>query len=162
MTDEETAIVEAGFERAEPIWDMACTGRLGLVHGDLTPGNVLIGDSGPILHDFENIGVGPVCWDLVRPVHAANRYTKEGDEVDAFLNAYTGHGGVPDMDMVESLAKVMDLLSTLWSLAGRLLAPEDYARAASVRLNTLATGTVSEPWPSLTRRLYRGVAVWPD
>lgn len=36
-----------------------------LVHGDAHLGNVLVGDDGPVLCDFDSSGVGPPEWDLM-------------------------------------------------------------------------------------------------
>ncbi|TLW93423.1 aminoglycoside phosphotransferase family protein [Saccharomonospora piscinae] len=39
--------------------------RPSLVHGDAHPGNVIVGESGPVLCDFDSSCVGPPEWDLV-------------------------------------------------------------------------------------------------
>lgn len=36
-----------------------------LVHGDAHPGNVVVGEAGPVLCDFDSSCVGPAEWDLV-------------------------------------------------------------------------------------------------
>lgn len=36
-----------------------------LVHGDAHPGNVIVGEEGPVLCDFDSSCVGPAEWDLV-------------------------------------------------------------------------------------------------
>ncbi|MEY7970906.1 phosphotransferase enzyme family protein [Saccharomonospora xinjiangensis] len=36
-----------------------------LVHGDAHPGNVIVGDDGPVLCDFDSSCVGPAEWDLI-------------------------------------------------------------------------------------------------
>ncbi|MFF5989688.1 phosphotransferase enzyme family protein [Prauserella flavalba] len=36
-----------------------------LVHGDAHPGNVIVGDDGPVLCDFDSACAGPPEWDLI-------------------------------------------------------------------------------------------------
>ena len=134
------------MERAQDLWAADCCGPEGIVHGDLTPGNVLVSASGPHLHDFENAGVGPVLWDLVRPARGASRFAgRDIRDRDEFFDAYRGAGGAADMSQVQALAPVVDVIGAVWCLAGWALDPARFSQEARNRMETVAAGRASAP-----------------
>jgi aminoglycoside phosphotransferase (APT) family kinase protein len=75
-----------------------------LVHGDVSPKNILLRDSGPVLLDAECATMGDPCFDvafclnhlLLKAVHMPARAAALRAEVAAFWEAYAPHVGWED------------------------------------------------------------------
>lgn len=62
----------------------------GLIHGDSFLGNVIVGEQGPVLCDFDSTCWGPREWDLTPITVGALRFDYGGDPASRFAAAY-GH-----------------------------------------------------------------------
>jgi hypothetical protein len=62
--------------------------RLGLIHGDAYPANIVDTGSGPVLVDYDAAGIGPRYWDLAPTVVAHRRFGLPEDAVEHMLSAY--------------------------------------------------------------------------
>lgn len=122
-----------------------------LVHGDLTPGNVLVTEAGPTLHDFENSGAGHPARDLLRPWHGAVRFAGRGAEAAVeFETAYRAAGGASvDRELLRELYCGIDVVGAVWCLAGRALDPVRFTAEAGVRMTTLEQPSGVPTWSAL-------------
>jgi hypothetical protein len=107
------------------------------VHGDLNLGNVLTTPDGPVVLDLEDVGVGPVEWEVSPALITAKRYGAEGSVLDDFTRAY---GQRLDPRMVEVALAARTLMSALWYLSGTqrsdAFAPEEAALRIRVALGS--------------------------
>lgn len=126
-------------ELAEGWLGAATTDPLGraVVHGDLHPGNVVDGPSGPLLTDLELTGVGPSSYDAAPAVVAVRRYGDSPSEVDAFLAAF---GADPrSWDGFSTFVGLYELWVTAWAVGVRHQDP-GWAAEASRRVESLRDG----------------------
>jgi len=157
----ELAVLRGEATRLEPVWlgavdraralsagaeataDGTATGRGAILHGDLHPGNVVVGAQGPVLVDLELAGWGPRAYDAAPTVAFGRWYDGGPDEAAAFDAAY----GAPltAEATAAGLDEVWGLWSACWAVANRHRSAADEDEAA-VRLATLATGTAPRPW----------------
>jgi Ser/Thr protein kinase RdoA (MazF antagonist) len=61
---------------------------VGLVHGDPSPGNVVVTEAGPVLIDFDLAGAGPRAWDLTAGFVRVRRFGRPEDEVARLIRGY--------------------------------------------------------------------------
>ena len=61
---------------------------VGLVHGDPSPGNVVVTAAGPVLIDFDLAGAAPVTWDLTVAVVQVRRFGQPADGITRLIRAY--------------------------------------------------------------------------
>lgn len=99
--------------------EAAHVGSVGIVHGDLHAGNVLLTRRGPLLADLELAGVGPVAYDLAAPVVAVLRYGASSATLGAYARAY--RAPIPDAVRHGVLRDAYELWLTSWALANRHL-----------------------------------------
>jgi len=144
--------------RLEPVWQAATDRARSLVssdpdagatvggavlHGDLHPGNVVVGRDGAVLVDLELAGWGPRPFDAAPTVALVRWYGRPASDHDAFDDAY----GAPLTAEAAAcgLDEVWAFWSTCWAVANRQHSPESEAEAA-LRVDTLTTGTASRAW----------------
>lgn len=78
-------IIEHSVERvAEIEFDLP----FGVIHGDLHLGNVVVGESGPYLIDFDRIAFGPREWDLIPPFADIKLFSGDESSWGKFAAAY--------------------------------------------------------------------------
>ncbi len=81
------------------------------IHGDASPGNLLVTPDGPMWSDFEDACVGPRAWDLAcvvatgRAFHLPSRPLRE-----AILDAY----GAPPDDVLRPFLRARVVQSLVW------------------------------------------------
>lgn len=84
-----------------------------LIHGDLTPDNIVLGEHGtpPGFIDFEHLPVGPRIWDIAKYVSRRFRtrwYGESGpsdtDRLNHAINAIRGYDAAGPMDYIEKAA----------------------------------------------------------
>ncbi|WP_019811350.1 phosphotransferase family protein [Saccharomonospora halophila] len=61
----------------------------GLIHGDAHPGNVIVGEDGPVLCDFDSCSHGPPEWDLTPLAVGRQRF---GDPSSWYRELAAGYG----------------------------------------------------------------------
>lgn len=84
--------------------------RPALVHGDAHLGNVIVGERGPVLCDFDSSCVGPAEWDLVPLAVGHERF---GDPPDRYTELAKGYGfDVRDWDGFAVLKAIRELKLT--------------------------------------------------
>ena len=100
-------------------------------HGDVHPGNVLRGEDGPVLIDWDLLCLGPVAWDHAPLLTWAQRW---GGAAEAYDDFAAGYGASLRADpLAESLAAMRNLVATLMRVkAGRT--NDAAAREAESRL----------------------------
>jgi Ser/Thr protein kinase RdoA (MazF antagonist) len=59
-----------------------------LIHGDATPGNVVVTARGSLLVDFDLAGVGPAAWDVTGVVVWHRRFNKPAADLERLVDAY--------------------------------------------------------------------------
>lgn len=165
LTTSEVKLVYSSLNKASLIWDKLLKNTdlahgFAFVHGDLTPQNILVSDSSLLLHDFENLGVGPYIWDFVRQLYASTRYDSSSDFFLEFVNGYETVKPGFDLVLAEQLLTVMDVCSTLWSLTGRLYDYDSFALPVQVRPDFLAGYSTKPTWVAGSGRLYKGLILW--
>lgn len=114
-----------------------------VVHGDLHPGNVVVGRDGPVLVDLELAGWGPRALDAAPTVVLVRWYGHDRSDLAAFDAAY----GAPlcAAAVEHGLDDVWALWATAWSVANRHRSPEAEEEAAT-RVAALTTGSAPRPW----------------
>lgn len=114
-----------------------------LIHGDLHPGNIVVGTAGPILVDLELAGWGPRAYDAAPTVALVRWYGQPEADIASFDRAY----GAPLCERAARLHldEVWALWATAWAVANRHRSPEAEAEAA-LRLATLAGDPPARPW----------------
>jgi aminoglycoside phosphotransferase (APT) family kinase protein len=60
----------------------------GILHGDAHPGNVIVGDLGPVWCDFERVCRGPFEWDLIPTALRLERFGMSERDWDLFADGY--------------------------------------------------------------------------
>lgn len=114
-----------------------------VIHGDLHPGNIVVGTAGPILVDLELAGWGPRAYDAAPTVALVRWYGQPEADIASFDRAY----GAPLCERAARLHldEVWALWATAWAVANRHRSPEAEAEAA-LRLATLAGAQPARPW----------------
>jgi aminoglycoside phosphotransferase (APT) family kinase protein len=107
----------------------------GLIHGDSFLGNVIVGEDGPLLCDFDSTCWGPREWDLTPIAVGALRFDYGGDPAARFAAAY-GHDvmswpGFPALRRLRELQLVTSVLPVLAANPG--LQPQWRFRVDSLR-----------------------------
>lgn len=114
-----------------------------VLHGDLHPGNVVVGRDGPVLVDLELAGWGPCAFDAAPTVALVRWYGRPTDDLATFDAAYgaplTGRAAGDGLD------EVWALWATCWAVANRHRFSEAEAEAA-LRVASLAQGEAPRPW----------------
>ncbi|GAA1967120.1 aminoglycoside phosphotransferase family protein [Amycolatopsis minnesotensis] len=107
-----------------------------LVHGDAHPGNVIVGDDGPVLCDFDSSCVGPPEWDLTPLAVGRERFGDPAGRYRMLADAYgfdvTGWTGFPVLRAARELKLTTSVLPILRShprVAGELRRRLDDLRA---------------------------------
>jgi hypothetical protein len=107
----------------------------GLIHGDSFLGNIIVGENGPVLCDFDSTCWGPREWDLTPIAVGALRFDYGGDPAARFAAAY-GHDvqswpGFPALRRLRELQLVTSVLPVLAANPG--LQPQWRFRVDSLR-----------------------------
>ncbi|GAB6901666.1 aminoglycoside phosphotransferase family protein [Kineosporia succinea] len=115
----------------------------GLIHGDSFLGNVIVGENGPVLCDFDSTCWGPREWDLTPIAVGALRFDYGGDPASRFVLAY-GHDvqnwpGFPVLRRLRELQLVTSVLPVLAANPG--LRPQ-----WRFRVDSLRRGDASARW----------------
>lgn len=114
-----------------------------VLHGDLHPGNVVVGRDGPVLVDLELAGWGPCAFDAAPTVALVRWYGRTTDDLATFDDAYgaplTGRAAAGGLDQVWAL------WATCWAVANRHRSSEAEAEAG-LRVASLAQGEAPRPW----------------
>lgn len=101
--------------------------RLVLCHGDIHPGNVVVGVDGPVLLDWDLLCLAPREWDLAAMSVWARNW---GGDSAWFEDFGRGYGVEVDANRLRALGDLRDLAATLMAVrAGR----RDTDRAAEAR-----------------------------
>lgn len=107
-----------------------------LVHGDAHPGNVIVGDDGPVLCDFDSSCFGPPEWDLTPLAVGRERFGDPAGRYRMLADAYgfdvTGWAGFPVLRAARELKLTTSVLPILRShprVAGELRRRLDDLRA---------------------------------
>ena len=106
-------------DRIEAIITRTASTRLLLVHGDVSPKNILVGPHGPVLLDAECAWWGDPAFDIAfllthlvaKTAHAPGRRAELADAIDCFVTAYVAR---VDWEVADDLlGRVGDLLPAL-------------------------------------------------
>jgi len=115
----------------------------GLIHGDAHPGNVIVGEDGPVLCDFDSSCVGPPEWDLTPLAVGRERF---GDPAGRYRMLADTYGfdvakwrGFPVLRAARELKLTTSVLPILRSH------PQVRAELRR-RLGDLRTGQMPGPW----------------
>ncbi|WP_285601136.1 aminoglycoside phosphotransferase family protein [Kineosporia sp. NBRC 101731] len=107
----------------------------GLIHGDSFLGNVIVGENGPVLCDFDSTCWGPREWDLTPIAVGALRFDYGGDLAARFAQAYgkdvQSWPGFPVLRRLRELQLVTSVLPVLAANPG--LHPQWRFRVDSLR-----------------------------
>ena len=107
----------------------------GLIHGDSFLGNVIVGENGPVLCDFDSTCWGPREWDLTPIAVGALRFDYGGDLAARFAAAYgqdvLAWPGFPALRRLRELQLVTSVLPVLAANPG--LQPQWRFRVDSLR-----------------------------
>jgi aminoglycoside phosphotransferase (APT) family kinase protein len=107
----------------------------GVIHGDAFLGNLVASPAGPVICDFDGVGIGPREWDLVPVAVGALRFDYAAGLHDAFVRTYgvdvTQWGGFPALRALRELQLVTSVLPTLE--ANPALRPQWQVRLDSLR-----------------------------
>ncbi|MCD5348655.1 aminoglycoside phosphotransferase family protein [Kineosporia mesophila] len=107
----------------------------GLIHGDSFLGNVIVGENGPVLCDFDSTCWGPREWDLTPIAVGALRFDYGGDLAARFARAYgqdvQSWAGFPVLRRLRELQLVTSVLPVLAANPG--LRPQWRFRVDSLR-----------------------------
>lgn len=138
-------ISDTRAELAELSWPL---GR-GLIHGDAWAGNLLwnstVQPNRPILCDWDSVSNGPREVDLIPTWHAAARYGRDEDWIQAFVDQY-GYD-LRDWNGYDALLRMRDL----GQLPGpiRRSASPPHAAALKQRLTAIRSGDRAGTWVAL-------------
>jgi Ser/Thr protein kinase RdoA (MazF antagonist) len=109
--------------------------RWSLLHGDLHAGNVIIGDDGVRIIDWDEAIVGPPEFDFAPLKHATRlqlgrQWVQDAELYAAVLNGYRDAGGEAD-EMLLALGELFYLLKCFFTshVQGRYVATEDTVEA---------------------------------
>ena len=107
----------------------------GLIHGDSFLGNVIVGENGPVLCDFDSTCWGPREWDLTPIAVGALRFDYGDDLAARFAAAYgqdvLSWPGFPALRRLRELQLVTSVLPVLAANPG--LQPQWRFRVDSLR-----------------------------
>nr|WP_269328693.1 aminoglycoside phosphotransferase family protein [Kineosporia babensis] len=107
----------------------------GLIHGDSFLGNVIVGENGPVLCDFDSTCWGPREWDLTPIAVGALRFDYGGDLAARFAAGYgydvLSWPGFPTLRRLRELQLVTSVLPVLAANPG--LQPQWRFRVDSLR-----------------------------
>lgn len=124
-------------------------------HRDLKPCNVISGDDGPLLGDFDSSGMEAPWLELVDAAQAF------GQPDPVTIEAYRRAGGAPGPETIEALARgtgvTMNFLAfSMWLSLGHRRVREDQRAAATDRIPELAVrlSTQVESLETTRRRLF--------
>jgi hypothetical protein len=115
----------------------------GLIHGDSFLGNIIVGEDGPVLCDFDSTCWGPREWDLTPIAVGALRFDYGGDPAARFAAAYEhdvrSWPGFPALRRLRELQLVTSVLPVLAANPG--LQPQ-----WRFRVDSLRRGDASARW----------------
>jgi len=95
--------------------DIVSTAPLVIAHGDVHPGNVIMGSDGPVLIDWDLLSVGSSIWDHV-PLRARSTPPWQGSE-QAYTEFAAGYGDVEwNIDDLDVLVRLRNLAATILKL----------------------------------------------
>lgn len=101
LRDELHAVSPAVFESSLPAQ---------AIHGDISLGNVLGTEGGPVWNDLEDVCFGPVAWDVAGLVSSARGRGRGEAFVEELLAAY----GDPGVDDLQPFFAAHALYETIW------------------------------------------------
>ncbi|CAN5716720.1 aminoglycoside phosphotransferase family protein [soil metagenome] len=107
------APAEAGLRRAagrHRHWDEVDAAAV-VCHGDVHDQNVIMGDDGPVLIDWDLLCTGPPAWDHAAMLRFADRW---GGDVDAYADFARGYGAsLAGSPVADDLAEMRLVVATL-------------------------------------------------
>lgn len=108
-----------------------------VVHGDPHADNAVVSESGLVLLDLEDAGIGPASWDFAPLAVGVERYGLPSTDFDQFVAGYGAEPGTWPGHTV--MCRVYELLVTSWAVRCSVdSAP--MAREAAVRVSGLLEG----------------------
>ncbi|TNC27336.1 phosphotransferase enzyme family protein [Amycolatopsis alkalitolerans] len=117
--------------------------RRGLIHGDAHPGNIIVGQDGPVLCDFDSSCVGPPEWDLTPMAVGRERFGDPARRYRMLADHYgfdvTAWDGFPVLRAARELKLTTSVLPILRSH------PQVRAELRR-RLTDLRAGRTGHPW----------------
>ncbi len=95
--------------------DIVSTPPMVIAHGDVHPGNVIMGPDGPVLIDWDLLSVGSSIWDHIA-LRAWSKPPWQGSE-RAYSEFAAGYGDVEwDVADLDSLVRLRNLAATILKL----------------------------------------------
>lgn len=117
--------------------------RRGLIHGDAHPGNVIVGEDGPVLCDFDSSCVGPPEWDLTPLAVGRERFGDPAGRYRMLADVYgfdvTAWPGFPVLREARELKLTTSVLPILRS-------HPDVRAELRKRLSDLRSGRSGDIW----------------
>lgn len=115
----------------------------GLIHGDAHPGNVIVGEDGPVLCDFDSSCVGPPEWDLTPLAVGRERFGDPAGRYRMLADVYgfdvTTWAGFPVLRQARELKLTTSVLPILRS-------HPEVRQELRKRLSALRTGRSGDVW----------------
>lgn len=145
-------------DRIAPVADGLYAARRVLVHGDVSPKNILMRDGRPVLLDAECATMGDPAFDvafclnhlLLKALHLPAMRRALLGEVGAFWRTYARHVGWEAPEAVEARTTVLLPILFLARVDGK--SPVEYLDAAEQdRVRQLAIPFIEAPAPDLAR-----------
>lgn len=143
-------------DRIEPVAAQLYAARQVLVHGDVSPKNILIRDGQPVLLDAECATMGDPAFDvafclnhlLLKALHLPARRRALLGEIGDFWHAYSRHVGWESPEAVEARTVVLLPILFLARVDGK--SPVEYLDTAErERVRQLAIPHIETPAPNL-------------
>jgi len=101
---------------------------IGLIHGDATPGNIVVSGGKAILIDLDSSALGAREWDLVPMAVASKRFSQSQERWLRFIDAYgIDEHGLPGLEAA-SLVKQLTMTCYLCLSAGMSAAIDNEIR----------------------------------
>lgn len=160
LTISEAITIEDSLTKAQNIWDKYKHIDVSLVHGDLTPQNILVTKNSMLIHDLENIRQGPRAWDIVRPLYTTLRYNTSLDILNKYMIGYNLCKDSYEIKIAEKMLPILDLCSTLWATVARLYEAVMNKNVVETKIKFLQTNKQEHLWQSSKGILYRGLQMW--